>query len=202
MSRDLTVEEILSWADAFRSRAGRWPSPHSGPIPETRNEETWAGVNEALLQGRRGMPGGGSIAKLLVAHRGLRNRVSLKPLSEDLIVAWARAHQHRHGRWPDKFSGPIPESPGDTWKKVNHALRDGRRGLNGGSSLARLLAERLGVRNLANVTPLTVEQILTWADAYRDRTDSGRGTPPAPCRARRAKPGAPSSLPFATAGAA
>src|SRR5207248_2483381 len=84
--------------------------------------------------------------------------------------AWARAHQHRHGRWPDKFSGPIPESPGDTWKKVNHALRDGRRGLNGGSSLARLLAERLGVRNLANVTPLTVEQILTWADAYRDRT--------------------------------
>jgi DNA-binding XRE family transcriptional regulator len=171
MSQDeLSVEEILSWADAFRARTGRWPSPQSGPIPETKNEETWSGINDALRHGRRGMPGGGSIAKLLVAHRGLRNRVSLRTLSEDLIVAWARAHQHRHGRWPDKLSGPIPESPGDTWKKVNHALRDGRRGLAGGSSLARLLAERLNVRNLANVTPLTVEQILSWADAYRDRT--------------------------------
>src|SRR6266436_971863 len=57
-SDELTVEEILSWADAFRTRAGRWPSPHSGPIPETKNEETWSGVNEALRHGRRGMPGG------------------------------------------------------------------------------------------------------------------------------------------------
>src|SRR5262245_60509008 len=56
MSRELTVEEILSWADAFQARAGRWPTPHSGPIPETKNEETWAEVNDALRSGRRGMP--------------------------------------------------------------------------------------------------------------------------------------------------
>jgi DNA-binding XRE family transcriptional regulator len=171
MSRpSLTVEQILGWADSFRERTGRWPTPHSGPIPESNNWESWSGVNESLRHGRRGLSAGSSLARLLAEQRGLRNRASLKPLSEDLIVAWARAHQHRHGRWPDRHSGPIPESPGDTWKKVNHALRDGRRGLSGGSSLARLLAQRLGVRNMANVTPLTVEQILGWADSYRDRT--------------------------------
>ena len=165
----LTVEQILAWADAYQARTGGWPTPMSGDIPESDND-SWCAVNEALRNGRRGLPRGSSLARLLADHRGQRNRTTLKPLTVELIVAWARAHHHRIGRWPDRNAGVIPESPGDTWKKVNHALRDGRRALPGGSSLARVLAEEVGVRNMANVVPLTVDQILGWADSYRERT--------------------------------
>ena len=172
MSRpQLTVEQILTWADAYRARTGNWPTPLSGDIPESGVEnDSWGAINEALRTGRRGLPRGTSLARLLAQRRGSHNRTTLRPLSEDMVAAWAKAYHHRTGRWPDRNSGLIPESPGDTWKKVNHALRDGRRGLQGGSSLARLLAEKLAVRNLANVVPLTVEQILGWADNYRERT--------------------------------
>ena len=169
--QQLTVEQILAWADAYRSRTGHWPTSLSGSIPESgADNDTWNEINQALQEGKRGLPSGSTLARLLAQRRGTQNRTSVRLLSEDMIAAWAKAYHHRTGRWPDRNSGVIPESPGDTWKKVNHALRDGRRGLPGGSSLARILAEKLGVRNLANVVPLTVEQILSWADNYRDRT--------------------------------
>jgi hypothetical protein len=38
------------------------------------------------------------------------------------------------------LSGPIDSAPGENWSAVNACLRDGFRGLSGGSSLAKLLA--------------------------------------------------------------
>src|SRR5690242_11849913 len=119
----LTVEQILTWADAYRSRTGHWPTTLSGAIPESgEDNETWHTVNEALQEGKRGLPSGSTLARLLAQKRGTQNRAPIRLLSEDMIAAWARAHHHRTGRWPDRNSGVIPESPGDTWKKVNHAL--------------------------------------------------------------------------------
>ena len=50
------------------------------------------------------------------------------------------------------------------------ALRKGLRGLPGGSSLSRLLAEHRGVRNKAEFPPLNAKRILAWADAHHSRT--------------------------------
>src|SRR5260370_42371264 len=61
------------------------------------------------------------------------------------ILAWADAFHQRTGRWPKRHSGPVSESPGDTWARVDKALQEGFRGLTGPSSLARLLAEQRGV---------------------------------------------------------
>ena len=66
------------------------------------------------------------------------------------------------------------DAPGETWLGIDTALRDGLRGLRGGSSLAQLLAKRRNVRNKAAAPRLTVETILAWADAYHQR----RGTWP------------------------
>jgi hypothetical protein len=55
------------------------------------------------------------------------------------ILAWARAHHGRTGRWPSAGSGPVREAPGLTWLAVNGALSKGLRGLRGGDSLAQLL---------------------------------------------------------------
>jgi hypothetical protein len=60
----LTAEGILAWADAHRARTGRWPGVLSGPIPEAPGEN-WRAVNLALHRGSRGLPGGGSLARLL-----------------------------------------------------------------------------------------------------------------------------------------
>lgn len=42
----------------------------------------------------------------------------------------------------------------ETWANVDNALRNGLRGLPNGSSLARLLAEKKGVRHIQDLPPL------------------------------------------------
>jgi len=49
-------------------------------------------------------------------------------------------------------------------------LRQGHRGLAGDSSLLRLLVKKRGVRHPLNLPPLTVEQVLRWADPHFVRT--------------------------------
>ena len=64
---DLTVKQILAWADTYHAAHGRWPAISSGPIPGTAHD-TWSKVNAALRQGLCGLPGGSSLARLLAQH--------------------------------------------------------------------------------------------------------------------------------------
>ncbi len=168
-TRRFTEEHILEWADAYFTRTGDWPTRHAGPIAEAP-DETWKGVDLALYQGVRGLPGGSSVARLLASERGVRNKAALPPFSEDMILEWADAHHARTGHYPCGDCGPIPEAPGETWMSVQGALLKGTRGLPSGSSVALLMAERRGERNLRSLPPLTEELILQWADAHFART--------------------------------
>jgi hypothetical protein len=91
-------------------------------------------------------------------------------LTEAVILAWADAHFARTGEWPTSASGAIPGAPTNVWRAVNQALTRGNRGLPGGSSLARLLAECRGKRNRSWQPHLSVEQILSWADKHHEQT--------------------------------
>jgi hypothetical protein len=165
----LTHQQILDWADEFYQRTGSWPTAASGTIANSGGE-TWNRVDQALRKGVRGLPGGSSLARLLKMHRGVRNRKQLPPFTEEIILEWADAHFQRTGEWPHRNSGPITDSPGDTWMAVDMALCKGRRQLPGGSSLAHLLAEKRGVPHRSNRRDLTIELILAWADAFFART--------------------------------
>jgi hypothetical protein len=165
----LTEAQILAWAEAHHTRTGEWPSARSGPVVDAPGE-TWTGVETALAQGKRGLPGGSSIARLLDEHWGTRQRRGLYPLSDARILAWADAHFERTGQWPNRNSGPIDPAPGEAWSGIERALRRGFRGLAGGSSLARLLATHRAVRNIHDLPPLTAAQILLWADEHQQRT--------------------------------
>ena len=134
----LHVPRILRWADAFFRKQGRWPMATSGVIARTRGE-TWMAVQSALQKGSRGLPGGSSLARLLVESRGVRSRRYLPRLTRRQILAWADAHYQRTGSWPSKMSGPIPGADGESWAAVENALRLGTRGLPGGMSIGRLL---------------------------------------------------------------
>src|SRR5262249_14806377 len=127
-------------------------------------------INDNLRGGGRGLPGGTTLAKLLAERRDARNVHTRGELTVDQILAWADAHHEATARWPTFHSGPGREAPGETWRKIHACLYGGLRGLPGGSSLARLLAEHRGARTPRRRPDLTVDQVLAWADAHRAAT--------------------------------
>jgi hypothetical protein len=101
--------------------------------------------------------------------RRRKRRRKSKPLPELSvlqILAWADAHHARTGQWPNVNSGEVDENPNEKWRGLDMDLGRGFRPLDGGSSLARLLAEARGVRNDRERPGFSVAQILAWADAH------------------------------------
>jgi hypothetical protein len=172
---ELTVAEILRWADLFKARSGRWPHSASGPVADAVGE-SWARINRCLETGGRGLAGGSSLLRLLAESRGKRTRADNTPLTVTEILAWADAHHARVGRWPQRSSGPVAEAPGETWRRINYALATGTRGLPSGSSLARLLEQWRSKPDENDLMPLALPEIETWARAFLART----GTWPTP----------------------
>jgi hypothetical protein len=167
----LTVEKILGWADYWHKRTGEWPSIRcaSERVPGPSGIR-WSFVNDALRQGRCGLPGGSSLAKLLETERGVRRYGRKPPLSQEEILKWADEHFWRTGRWPTRNSGAVFTCPQLTWNEIGLCLKHGRRGMPGGTTLPRFLAEHRGKRNRGDLAPLSVEQVLAWADAFHERT--------------------------------
>ncbi len=164
----LTDRKILGWADRHFRRCGKWPTQGSGPVVGTKGEK-WANVNSALVNGLRGLLGNRSLAELLAACRGVRNRATLPALTIPQILEWADDHKRRFGKWPLSTSGPISGTQ-ERWNNVNAALVAGLRNLPGGSSLPRVLEEHRGVPNRLNKEPLTANKILAWANSHRTAT--------------------------------
>jgi hypothetical protein len=157
----LNTGQILAWAEAYHAANGRWPSYHSGPVPEAPGED-WAAINQSLYKGFRGLPGGSSLACLLSQHHPERLRI----LSLETIRAWAEAHRRAHGVWPAATSGPVEAAPDEDWAAIDGALRDGRRGLPGGLTLAKLFGRSVDP-SLIGIRPrLTLEQVLAWGEAH------------------------------------
>jgi superfamily II DNA or RNA helicase len=166
---NLSIKQILKWVDAHHSRTSQWPSQNSGNVLNAPGEK-WANVDAVLHLGLRGLPPGLSLAQLLAEHRGVRNKMALPHLSIVQMLKWADAHYEKTGQWPKVNSGIVLGAPGETWANIHNALSRGHRGLSGGSSLAQLLTEKRGVRNIQTLPRLTKKQIQKWADAHHEKT--------------------------------
>ncbi len=166
----LTIERILAWADAHHAATGRWPTSWSSGAVRGESGETWPSIDDALREGRRGLPGGTSLAQLLAEHRQAPNIYTEPPLSAEQILAWADAHRAATGRWPSSQSGAVLHAEGEHWGSIDTALREGYRGLPGGQSLGRLIREHGGPNVYRTRPELTVEQVLAWADEHREAT--------------------------------
>jgi hypothetical protein len=144
-----TVSQVLALADQFFSSSGHWPYPNSGPIDDLPNE-TWMAINKALERGSRGLPAGWKLPSFLDKHRRIYGNRSRRPkripesqrLHLEQILAWGQAYFKRHGVFPNRDSGPIAGSGNLKWSTIDSALKSGSRGLEGGSSLARLFGDR------------------------------------------------------------
>jgi hypothetical protein len=142
------VGEILAWADQHYEKTGSWPTVDDGRVAGAGGE-TWRGLNNALAGGHRGLSGGTTLARLLAEERGKRNKRRLPHLKVGQILGWADRHHERTGEWPNQYSGPVADAPGENWREVNGCLYRGFRGLPGGDTLPRLLEECRGVRRWA-----------------------------------------------------
>ena len=165
----LSVERILAWADAHHAATGRWPTRTSGPIAGVPGDN-WRTVADALREGRRGLPGGTTLSRLLLQHRGRLGPNRPANLTVRQILSWADAYYKTHGCWPSERRGKVAGAPGETWPGINRRLRQGGRGLPGGSSLPRLLANHRGVCKQSSVPDLSIAQILAWADTHHEAT--------------------------------
>ena len=138
----LTIKQILAWVDEHWKRTSEWPNAKSGPVKGT--SESWLAIDAQLRRGGRGLLGGSSLAQLLAMNRSVRNHLDLPPLSIEQVLIWADAHFKSKGRWPNQSSGHVTGTE-ETWGGIYNALRRGRRGLPGGSSLSKLLGARVKV---------------------------------------------------------
>ena len=150
--RPLSLDEILKWADAYFNRTGKWPRQQSGPILEAPGE-TWQRVQSALLEGKRGLPGGETLTHFVATRRKLRTKVTLPKLTQRQILAWAKSFHDRHGYWPTRKAGLIPKSQGETWSAIENGLKHGGRGLRGGTTLSQLIRDNFGIRVSRLVRP-------------------------------------------------
>ena len=92
----LMIEKILKWADTFHERTKGWPNQGSGPVEGALGEK-WVNIDQALVKGLRGLPGGSSLARLLEEKREVRNAKYPPGLAILQILAWVDAFRRRSG---------------------------------------------------------------------------------------------------------
>jgi hypothetical protein len=141
---------------------GSPPHVKSGAVIDEPGEN-WRAIDAALRTGSRsagggvGARGGTDLAAFIRGqyqppYPGIGQRLTIEK-----ITKWARDFKQRTGRWPTSRSAyvfPAPRSiaaqrqagrsleqdrPGERWSIIDRCLREGRRGLRGGSSLAKVV---------------------------------------------------------------
>lgn len=171
----LSATLILDWIKQYIDVHGKKPNRTSGiiePVSEEYKGITWTIINTALEVGTRGLPGGSSLAKLIDNKMGIANPMNLPSLNEELIINWVTQFINTHKEKPLRSSGVIEFASADhkgiTWLAVDSALKRGRRGISGKSSLASLIAKTFSFKNHMNLSPLTEEMIVGWVTQYID----------------------------------
>jgi hypothetical protein len=172
---DLTIEQILTWADTYHAAHGAWPNVQLmvglGPVDGAPGE-TWKAINYALAMGKRGLPGDSSLAELLAEHRG----APVPDLGAQAIAGklWAWEQEHFPVKTPRLRLPRRPQPPPLTigkilaWADAFHAARGRWPSVGSGpvadapgetwSAIDRALARgRRGLPVRTRLAPLLVE---------------------------------------------
>jgi hypothetical protein len=164
---DLTVEQILTWCDAFRDRVGHWPTPADrgrglpdttwcpGHVPEERSP--WSVPR--LLAGPTAVPTPGAAASPLP----LPTHPDADPLGG------GRASRPHRGLAHSGFRPDHRRAPGVVVEGESRAAR-GASGLARRQLAAPTAPGSTGVRTIAALPRLQSQEILFWAEAHHDRT--------------------------------
>lgn len=157
-SMPLTEELILQLMQEYQEKTGIWPSYKNY---DTTVGGTWCAINSLLDRGGRGLPGGTSLAELRRKITGEQYSRKFEQLSEECIWKWMQEYKEMNGKYP--VQNERSECPdGSKWIAINASLRQGSRGLPGGSSLQILRIKMTGESQKI----LSEEAIWKWMQDY------------------------------------
>jgi hypothetical protein len=147
----LTEDEILSWADLFKSKYGHYPTQNSPRIPEMQGN-TWATIDAAMRVQGRGLRQKGGLSQFLGQKRGYvpANGKSMSDISLDEIIDHMVRFRNKFHRWPTYSDQSLDGSSSEKWSNINSILSRGGRGLRGRLSLLRLVPLALRKAMLAD----------------------------------------------------
>ncbi len=172
----LSKEDLTSWIQKYIEKYEKKPSRTSGVVEFTIGNLqgiTWRNIDVALMEGLRGLPCNSSLAAFIKENFGIAQRKANPTLlSEDLIFSWITQFMTKHGRKPSpKKDGVIEFATeayqGETWVSISAALRNGGRGLSGGTSLSSFIENRLAVKKQkCNSVSLSEDLICFWIKQF------------------------------------
>ena len=129
-----------------------------------------AALNGAISGGLRGLPGGSTLTQLLIEHRGIRSKCYAPRLVIPQILAWADAFHARNGQWPLQCSGPRHRGTRrDLACDRMPPFRLASEGCPAGRACLDCSRGSAAQRSGKDPRPITIPEILQWADAYKER---------------------------------
>lgn len=162
--RLFSPEDFLKAARSYIQKRGKVPRSTSTEKLPGYPRETWVAIRGALADGRRGFPKGLTFGELLAPLRkkfpeAFERRIA-RPITEQQIFKAGEASLRIYGRIPTAHSKePVPGHPKETWMGLNRALHIGGRGLQAGSSLAKIFKPLREAHGPFPHAPITVEEI-------------------------------------------
>lgn len=156
---------ILTSAFLHKEQTGSWPHKGSGIITTgALKGKNWATVDHDIENGKIALQSDArSLSELLTPYKLIENltlddilfdepMLNQNTLHIEDILKAAQQYFDATCRWPNCNDFEIIRTgvlEGETWGRIDKALRDGLRGLPGGSSLSKLLIEN-GIGNAMN----------------------------------------------------
>lgn len=160
----LSEEAIISAAEQYFKKNGKFPSSGSRELIPSMPGECWRNIDGCGSQGIRGLEKGRTLSRILRPLREAHGAL----LSEAAIVEGIKKYYEFTGEWPTATSTDlVPGMKGVSWRMVDGCGAGGYRGLKKGLSVAKLvrpLKEAQGV--ILRKNDLTEALIISAAEKY------------------------------------
>lgn len=137
--KDLDVSMIIKELKKYHKKNKKYPNKRDASF-FLADGTSATSLDQALRMGFRGLDGGSSLAKLIEEISGKPSHTNKMKLTESIIKKEIISFYMKNKQYPtqcSKESKPF----GSTWVSIDLALRSGFRGLEGGSSLSKLVKE-------------------------------------------------------------
>lgn len=123
----LSLDLIVYWISRYFSQNGSYPISRGCEAIQEMEGYTWRGVDAALRQGHRGLPGKFSLAEFIVKHFGAVNKTNKKAWTKKDVIRWIKDFYKRNNLPPHQDSGIVncePEFGRLTWESINKQFEE------------------------------------------------------------------------------
>lgn len=160
----ITEEQVIQWANAYKTKYGKFPSNKKIIVEDAPYYITWETIDACFRFTLRGLGKFSSLHEFLISKG---EKIEKEPLTEEKIIEWALKYKEKYGSFPTDRSGIIEwSSCRDTWSRISGCLRVGNRGLQKYKGLNDLLTQK-GYKLYKE--DLTEEKVIQWALLHKEK---------------------------------